>query len=33
MVAVRDDKSLEEADSLERVVSLYKGQRGRGNSV
>ena len=33
MVAVRDDKSLEEADSLERVVSLYKGQRGRSNSV
>jgi len=33
MVAVRDDKSLEEADSLERVVSLYKGQRGRGNSI
>ena len=33
MVAVRDDKSLEEADSLERVVSLYKGQRGRRNSV
>ncbi len=31
MVAVRDDKSLEEADSLERVVSLYKGQRGRSN--
>jgi DNA ligase 1 len=30
LVAVRDDKSLEEADSLERVVSLYKGQRGRG---
>ncbi len=33
MVAVRDDKSLEEADSLERVISLYKGQRGRGNSI
>ncbi|MCX6673632.1 MAG: ATP-dependent DNA ligase [Methanothrix sp.] len=33
MVAVRDDKSLEEADSLERVVSLYKGQRGRGDSA
>ncbi|OPY50964.1 MAG: DNA ligase [Methanosaeta sp. PtaU1.Bin112] len=29
MVAVRYDKSLEEADSLERVVSLYRGQRGR----
>jgi DNA ligase-1 len=33
MVAVRDDKSLEEADTLERVVSLYRSQRGRGNSV
>lgn len=33
MVAVRDDKSLEEADSLERVISLYKGQRGRSNST
>ena len=33
MVAVRDDKSLEEADSLERVVSLYRGQRGRSNSL
>jgi DNA ligase-1 len=33
MVAVRDDKSLEEADSLERVFSLYKGQRGRNNSL
>jgi DNA ligase 1 len=33
MVAVRYDKSLEEADSLERVVSLYQGQRGRGNSA
>jgi DNA ligase-1 len=33
MVAVRYDKSLEEADSLERVVSLYKGQRGRNNSI
>ena len=32
MVAVRYDKSLEEADSLERVISLYRGQRGRGNS-
>lgn len=33
MVAVRDDKSLEEADSLERVVSLYKGQRGRSETA
>jgi DNA ligase-1 len=33
MVAVRYDKSLEEADSLERVVSLYRGQRGRSNSI
>jgi DNA ligase-1 len=33
MVAVRYDKSLEEADSLERVISLYRGQRGRSNSI
>ncbi len=33
MVAVRDDKSLEEADTLERILSLYRGQRGRGNSI
>ena len=33
MVGVRYDKSLEEADSLERVISLYKGQRGRSNSL
>ena len=33
MVTLRDDKSLEEADSLERVASLYRGQRGRSNSV
>jgi len=33
MVAVRYDKSLEEADSLERVITLYKGQRGRSNSI
>ncbi|MDD4653007.1 MAG: ATP-dependent DNA ligase [Methanothrix sp.] len=32
MVAVRYDKSLEDADSLERVISLYRGQRGRSNS-
>jgi len=30
---VRDDKSLEEADSLERVASLYQGQRGRNNYI
>ncbi len=29
LVTVRDDKSLEEADTLERIVLLYKGQRGR----
>ena len=33
MVAVRDDKSLDDADTLERVVSLYKGQRGRGKTA
>ncbi len=33
LVAVRDDKSLEEADTLERVVSLYRVQRGRSNSA
>jgi len=33
MVRVRDDKSLEETDSLERILSLYRGQRGRSNSV
>ncbi len=32
LVEVRDDKSLEEADTLERVTSLYRMQRGR-NSV
>jgi DNA ligase-1 len=32
IVAVRDDKSLDESDTLERVTSLYKVQRGRGNS-
>jgi DNA ligase-1 len=32
LVAVRDDKSLEEADTLERVVSLYRMQRGRNSS-
>ncbi len=29
LVAVRDDKSVEEADTLERVSSLYRLQRGR----
>ncbi len=33
LVAVRDDKSLEEADTLERVVSLYRMQRGRNSSA
>ena len=33
LVTVRDDKSLEEADSLERVTFLYGGQRGRSNSA
>jgi DNA ligase-1 len=33
LVAVRDDKSLGEADTLERVISLYVGQRGRNNSA
>jgi DNA ligase-1 len=33
MVRVRDDKSLEEADTLERILSLYRSQRGRGNSI
>ncbi len=33
LVRVRDDKSLEEADSLERVESLYRVQRGRNNSL
>ncbi len=32
LVTVRDDKSLEEADTLERLNSLYKVQRGRGSS-
>jgi DNA ligase-1 len=32
LVAVRDDKSLEEADTLERVTSLYRMQRGRNSS-
>lgn len=29
LVAVRDDKSVEEADTLERVISIYHLQRGR----
>ena len=33
MVRVRDDKSLEEADTLERILSLYRSQRGRSNSI
>ncbi len=33
LVRVRDDKSLEEADTLERVVSIYRVQRGRSNSA
>lgn len=33
LVRVRDDKSLEEADTLERVVSLYRMQRGRSQST
>ena len=33
LVTVRDDKSLEEADTLERVVSIYRVQRGRKDSA
>lgn len=33
MIAVRNDKSLDEADTLERVERLYKMQRGRGTSA
>jgi DNA ligase-1 len=33
LVSVRDDKSLEEADTLERVVSIYRVQRGRNNNA
>ena len=29
LVAVRDDKSVEDADTLERVISIYRLQRGR----
>jgi DNA ligase-1 len=31
LVAVRDDKSIEEADTLERVISIYRLQRGRNS--
>jgi len=30
LVRVRDDKSLDDADSLDRLTSLYTSQRGRG---
>lgn len=33
LVAVRDDKSVEEADTLERVISIYSLQRGRNPKV
>lgn len=33
LVAVRDDKSIEEADSIERVIALYKAQRGRNSAA
>ena len=33
LVTLRDDKSLEEADTLERVVSIYRVQRGRNDSA
>jgi DNA ligase-1 len=33
LVQVRDDKSLEEADTRERVESIYKMQRGRSSSI
>ena len=33
LIAVRDDKSLDEADTLDRVISLYKVQRGRNTSA
>jgi DNA ligase-1 len=31
LVAVRDDKSIEEADTLDRVSSIYRLQRGRNS--
>ena len=31
LVRIRDDKSPEEADSLDRVVRIYEMQRGRGS--
>jgi DNA ligase-1 len=33
LVTVRDDKSLEDADTIDRVVSLYKMQRGRNSTA
>ncbi len=33
LVAVRDDKSVEEADTIERVIALYKAQRGRNSAA
>lgn len=33
LIAVRHDKSLDEADTLERVEHLYRMQRGRGTSA
>jgi DNA ligase-1 len=32
LVSVRDDKSLDEADTLERIGALYRMQRGRNSS-
>ena len=32
LVRVRDDKSLDDADGLQRITSLYRSQRGRGDS-
>jgi DNA ligase-1 len=33
LIAVRNDKSLDEADTIDRVERLYKMQRGRGSSA
>jgi DNA ligase-1 len=33
LITVRDDKSPQEADTLERVVSIYKVQRGRSSTA
>jgi DNA ligase-1 len=30
LIAVRTDKSTEEADTIDRVIAIYKMQRGRG---